>query len=219
METRLGGGWCTTLTLWCLVHCSDSLVHNPDYLVHYPDYSVTFLASLGTIELPAKLHSKSAQSHAYRLERQSKRQRLHAEHGDKTCPAFFLAFIDTGGCLSRNGQCWKETRPAGVLSLLDGGSADTAMATGSSNLETQPASTSPDIFLAQENAQRRKVIRMQPLQLCIFSGRPTEKQHPRLWIYSWQHIHFSSALTFRSILRLHWDTRCQFGEDVRTSYF
>ena len=90
---------------------------------------------------------------------------------DETCPAFFLPFIDTGsgrvGCLSRNGQCWEETRPAGVLSLLDGGSADTA---GRSNLETQPASTSPDIFLAEENAQRRKVIRMQPLQLCIFSG-------------------------------------------------
>ena len=85
----------------------------------------------------------------------------------------------------------EETRPAGVLSLLDGGSADTAMATGSSNLETQLASTSPDIFLAEENAQRRKVIRMQPLQLCIFSGRPTEEQRPRLWIYSWQHLHFS----------------------------
>ena len=134
METRLGGAWCTTLTLWCLVHY-------PHYLVHYPDYSVTFLASLGTIELPAKLHSKSAQSHAaYHLERQSKRQRLHAEHGDETCPAFFLAFIDTGGgrvgCLSRNGQCWEETRPAGVLSLLDGGSADTASSSHQSGNST-----------------------------------------------------------------------------------
>ena len=38
-----------------------------------------------------------------------------------------------GGCLPRNGQCWEETRPAGVLSLLDRGSADPATSSQSEN--------------------------------------------------------------------------------------
>ena len=75
-----------------------------------------------------------------------------------------------GGCLPRNGQCWEETRPAGVLSLLDRGSADPATSSQSEN-STSVHVSSHISCPGKYTVEKGHTSVIQALQLCIFSSK------------------------------------------------